>query len=268
VRDDDGGPPLIEVSGASKTFRARSGEAVRALTEITLSVASREFVSIVGPSGCGKSTLLRLVAGLVPPTTGGVAIGGRAVTGPRRDIGMIFQDAVLLPWRNIVQNVLVPAQVIGMERGLAARRAAALLELVGLRDFTDKYPAELSGGMRQRAAIARALMHDPAILLMDEPFGALDAMTREAMNQELLRIWQGTRKTVLLVTHSIDEAVFLADRVVVMSPRPGAVREVLDVNVERPRTTRTRLDPAFLACVAAIRAHFDALAITDVAATA
>ena len=253
--------PLIEVRGAGKTFRTRSGEAVQALGDVTLAVAAGEFVCIVGASGCGKSTLLRLVAGLVPPTTGAVAIDGKPVTGPRRDVGMVFQDPVLLPWRTILKNVLVPAEVIGLEREQAARRAAGLLDLVGLRGFTDKYPGELSGGMRQRAAIARALMHEPAILLMDEPFGALDAMTREAMNQELLRIWQGSRKTVILVTHSIDEAVFLADRVVVMSPRPGSVRETLTVEVARPRTSRIRLDPAFLACVGAVRAHFESPAM-------
>jgi NitT/TauT family transport system ATP-binding protein len=258
-----GARPLIELRSASKTFRTRSGEDVRALGEVSLAVAPREFVCIVGASGCGKSTLLRLVAGLVAPTTGAVAIGGSVVTGPRRDIGMVFQDPVLLPWRTVLKNVLVPAEVIGMERGQAAQRAGALLDLVGLRGFTDKYPGELSGGMRQRAAIARALMHNPEILLMDEPFGALDAMTREAMNQELLRIWQGNRKTVILVTHSIDEAVFLADRVIVMSPRPGSVRETLAVKVERPRTSRTRLDPAFLECVGAVRAHFESLPAAD-----
>ena len=253
--------PLIEIRDAGKVFRTRAGEDVRALAEVTLAIAPGEFVCIVGASGCGKSTLLRLVAGLVPPTTGSVAIGGRPVTGPRRDVGMVFQDPVLFPWRTVLRNVLVPAEVIGLERREAARRAAALLDLVGLHGFTDTYPGELSGGMRQRAAIARALMHEPAILLMDEPFGALDAMTREAMNQELLRIWQGSRKTVLLVTHSIDEAVFLADRVVVMSPRPGSVRETLAVEVARPRTSRTRLDPAFLACVGAVRAHFESPAM-------
>ncbi|MGH7397857.1 MAG: ABC transporter ATP-binding protein [Candidatus Rokuibacteriota bacterium] len=255
------GRPLIEVRGASKTFGTRSGESIQALAEVSLGIAPGEFVCIVGASGCGKSTLLRLVAGLVAPTMGGVTIGGSAVTGPRRDIGMVFQDPVLLPWRTVLKNVLVPAEVIGMERREAARRAAALLDLVGLGGFTDKYPGELSGGMRQRAAIARALMHDPEILLMDEPFGALDAMTREAMNQELLRIWQGNRKTVILVTHSIDEAVFLADRVVVMSPRPGSVRQTLAVDVERPRTSHTRLDPTFLACVGAVRAHFESVLV-------
>ncbi|HVQ75724.1 MAG TPA: ABC transporter ATP-binding protein [Candidatus Binatia bacterium] len=253
------GDALIDVRDVAKTFRARSGEDVEALAPVALAVASGELVTIVGPSGCGKSTLLRIVAGLVPPTAGRVRIDGRPVDGPRRDIGMCFQDAVLLPWRTVSKNVLVPAEVIGGDATRAARRAGDLLDLVGLRGFGDKYPMELSGGMRQRVAIARALMHDPAILLMDEPFGALDAMTRESMNLELLRIWQAQRKTVVLVTHSIDEAVFLADRVVVMSARPGAIREILDVKVARPRTGGTRFDPEFLAVVAVVRAHFDAL---------
>jgi NitT/TauT family transport system ATP-binding protein len=260
------GGPLIDVRDVAKTFRARSGQDVDALAPVALGVARGEFVTIVGPSGCGKSTLLRIVAGLVPPTRGAVRIAGQPVTGPRRDIGMCFQDAVLLPWRTVARNVRVPAEVIGLDAATSARRAGELLELVGLGGFADKYPMELSGGMRQRVAIARALMHDPAILLMDEPFGALDAMTRESMNLELLRIWQAQRKTVILVTHSIDEAVFLADRVVVMSPRPGAVREVLDVKVPRPRTSRTRLDPAFLEVVAAVRAHFEALRVGEATA--
>ena len=250
---------LIDLRRVAKTFRARSGEDVAALSDIALAIGPGEFLTIVGPSGCGKSTLLRIIAGLVPPTGGAVRIAGREVAGPRRDIGMVFQDAVLLPWRTVQKNVLVPAEVIGIDAGTARRRAAELLDLVGLAGFADKYPMELSGGMRQRVAIARALMHDPAILLMDEPFGALDAMTREAMNSELLHVWQASRKTVVLVTHSIDEAVFLADRVVVMSPRPGSVREVLDVKVGRPRTFRTRLDRAFLEVVGAVRGHFEAL---------
>ncbi len=250
---------LIDLRQVAKTFRARSGEAVPALSDIALAIGPGEFLTIVGPSGCGKSTLLRIIAGLVPPTAGTVRIAGREVAGPRRDISMVFQDAVLLPWRTVQKNVLVPAEVIGIDAGTARRRADELLDLVGLAGFADKYPMELSGGMRQRVAIARALMHDPAILLMDEPFGALDAMTREAMNSELLRVWQASRKTVVLVTHSIDEAVFLADRVVVMSPRPGSVREVLDVKVGRPRNFRTRLDPAFLEVVGVVRGHFEAL---------
>ncbi len=255
---------LIEIRNVTKTFRARSGEAVPALSDITLEVGAQEFVCIVGPSGCGKSTLLRIVAGLVPASAGDVAIHGAPVDGPRRDIGMIFQDPVLLPWRTVRANVLVPAEVIGLERGKARRRADDLLALVGLAAFADKYPGELSGGMRQRVAIARALMHDPETLLMDEPFGALDAMTREYMNLELLRIWQASGKTVVLVTHSIEEAVFLADRVVVMSPRPGVLKDVIDVPLPRPRTGAVRLDEGFIRVEAAVRAHFDALRPAEV----
>jgi NitT/TauT family transport system ATP-binding protein len=256
-------PALIDVRNVAKTFRTRSGGEVPALSDIALSIGAREFLCIVGPSGCGKSTLLRILAGLVPPSAGTVHIGHAPVDGPRRDIGMVFQDAVLLPWRTVLQNALLPADVIGMGRPAAARRAGELLGLVGLGGFADKYPGELSGGMRQRVAIARALMHDPAILLMDEPFGALDAMTRERMNLELLHVWQASRKTVVLVTHSIEEAVFLADRVVVMSPRPGRIRDILDVSLERPRTSKTRLHPDFIRVVGEIRHYFDALRMED-----
>jgi NitT/TauT family transport system ATP-binding protein len=250
------GDPLIEVRDVTKTFRTRAGEDIVALAPVRLSVRAQEFVCIVGPSGCGKSTLLRIIAGLIAPSAGLAAIAGSAVSGPRRDIGMVFQDPVLLPWRSVRRNVLMPAEVVGIERRRAEDRARHLLGLVRLDGFGEKYPGELSGGMRQRVAIARALMHDPQILLMDEPFGALDAMTREYMNVELLRIWQASGKTVVLVTHSIDEAAFLADRVVVMSPRPGTVREVIPVEVKRPRGHRTRLDPRYLDVVAAIRRHF------------
>ncbi len=249
--------PLIEVAGISKQFRTRSGDDVIALSEIALAIPVREFVTIVGPSGCGKSTLLRLIAGLVAPSTGRVRIAGTPVSGPRRDIGMVFQVPVLLPWRTVLKNVLVPAEVIGLERRAAAGRAHELLELVGLGGFADKYPSELSGGMRQRVAIARALMHDPAILLMDEPFGALDAMSREAMNLELLRIWDVSRKTIVLVTHSIEEAVFLADRVVVISARPGRVSDVVEVHLARPRTAKTRSEPEFVRIAERLRGHFE-----------
>jgi NitT/TauT family transport system ATP-binding protein len=254
---------LIDVRDVVKTFRTRSGGDVAALSTIALSVGEREFACIVGPSGCGKSTLLRILAGLVTPSAGVVHIGAAPVDGPRRDIGMVFQDAVLLPWRTVLHNVLLPADVIGLERQAAADRASQLLGLVGLTGFADKYPGELSGGMRQRVAIARALMHDPVILLMDEPFGALDAMTRERMNLELLHIWQASRKTVVLVTHSIEEAVFLADRVIVMSPRPGQIRDVLPVGLPRPRTSETRSDPEFLRLVATIRHYFDTLRMEE-----
>ena len=252
--------PLIGLASVGRNFRTRSGEDVRALDNITLAVEPREFVSIVGPSGCGKSTLLRIVAGLIAPSEGAVRMAGARVEGPRRDIGMVFQNPVLLPWRTNLKNVLVPAEVIGLEPGRSATRARELLDLVGLARFADKYPNELSGGMRQRVSIARALMHDPSTLLMDEPFGALDALTREFMGLELLRIWNASRKTVILVTHSIEEAIFLADRVIVMSSRPGTVSEIVDVKLKRPRTTETRADAEFVRLTHHLRGVFEKLA--------
>ena len=250
---------FIGLASVGRNFRTRSGDDVRALQDITLAIEPQEFVSIVGPSGCGKSTLLRIIAGLIAPSEGTVHMAGARVEGPRRDIGMVFQAPVLLPWRTNLKNVLVPAEVIGLDRSRSEIRARELLDLVGLARFADKYPSELSGGMRQRVSIARALMHDPATLLMDEPFGALDAMTREFMGLELLRIWNASRKTVILVTHSIEEAVFLADRVIVMSSRPGTVSEVVDVKLRRPRTTETRADAEFVRLTNRLRGVFEAL---------
>jgi NitT/TauT family transport system ATP-binding protein len=217
--------PLIDIRDVRKQFRSRSGTFLEALTNTSLAVQAKQFLCIVGPSGCGKSTLLRMIAGLETVSGGTIAIDGVPILGPRRDIGLVFQSPVLLPWRTIIKNVLVPAEVLKLNSALALKRAQDLLKLVGLDGFADRYPDELSGGMRQRAAIARALMHDPEILLMDEPFGALDALTREAMNFELLRIWQASTKTVVLVTHSIEEALLLSDKVAVFAPRPGFVRD-------------------------------------------
>jgi NitT/TauT family transport system ATP-binding protein len=250
-------PPLIEISGVTKQFRSRSGTLLDALSSTSLAIHRKRFVCIVGPSGCGKSTLLRMIAGLETATSGAINIDGVPVRGPRRDIGLVFQSPVLLPWRTILKNVLVPAEVLGMDRATSRSRAAQLLTLVGLDGFADRYPDELSGGMRQRAAIARALMHDPEILLMDEPFGALDALTREAMNLELLRIWQASTKTVMLVTHSIEEALLLSDKVVVFSPRPGSIMDVIDVPIERPRTSATRSLPLFIQLAEQLRGYFE-----------
>ncbi|WP_431855243.1 ABC transporter ATP-binding protein [Azospirillum sp.] len=250
---------FIEVDGVWKKFQTRSGEHVTALADISCHIEEGEFICIVGPSGCGKSTLLRIIAGLVPPSQGRATIAGKPVLSPRRDIGMVFQSPVLLPWRTVTDNVLVPAEVIGLSRSQAQRRAGELLELVGLAQFAEKLPRELSGGMRQRVAIARSLMHDPQTLLMDEPFGALDAMTRETMNTELLRIWEAQRKTVILVTHSIDEAIFLADRIFVISPRPGRLSDVLDVRVSRPRSSHSRHEPAFIELAASLREYFESM---------
>lgn len=248
--------PLIEVCDVRKQFRSRSGIHLEALSDTSLAVQSKQFVCVVGPSGCGKSTLLRMIAGLETASAGVISIDGVPVKGPRRDIGLVFQSPVMLPWRTVLKNVLVPAEVMGVGKAAARQRANEMLKLVGLDGFGDRYPDELSGGMRQRAAIARALMHDPAILLMDEPFGALDALTREAMNLELLRIWQTSMKTVVLVTHSIEEALLLADKVAVFAPRPGFVRELIDVPIARPRTAATRSDPLFIRLAEKLRAYF------------
>ena len=238
---------MIVLDRVGMTYQAESGP-VEALRDVGFSVGRGELVALVGPSGCGKSTLLRVVAGLRRPTRGSVEVDGRAVTGPIPSVGMVFQAPVLLKWRTVRDNVLLPAELAGLERARYRERAEHLLRLVGLDGFADRLPRELSGGMQQRAAICRALLLDPPLLLMDEPFGALDAMTRDEMNLELLRVWgepAAARKTVVFVTHSIPEAVFLADRVVVMSPRPGRVARVVDVPLPRPRTPATRAAPQF-----------------------
>jgi NitT/TauT family transport system ATP-binding protein len=229
------------------TYRADSGP-VEALRDITFAVDRGELVALVGPSGCGKSTLLRIIAGLRPPSAGRIAVDGHAVTQPIASVGMVFQAPVLLKWRRIVDNILLPAELAGLRPGDYRARAGELLRLVGLEEFADKLPRELSGGMQQRASLCRALLLDPPLLLMDEPFGALDAMTRDELNLELLRVWgEGSRqrKTILFVTHSIPEAVFLADRVVVMTPRPGRVAELVHVRLPRPRTIATRASADF-----------------------
>jgi len=229
------------------TYRADSGP-VEALRDITFRVERGELVTLVGPSGCGKSTLLRIIAGLRQATAGRIAVDGRIVTRPIPAAGMVFQAPVLLKWRRIIENVLLAAELAGLNPGDYRARAGELLRLVGLGDFGEKLPRELSGGMQQRAALCRALLLDPPLLLMDEPFGALDAMTRDELNLELLRVWgEGSRrrKTIVFVTHSIPEAVFLADRVVVMTPRPGRVASVVPVPLPRPRTIATRASADF-----------------------
>ena len=226
---------MIDIDRAAKTFVTRGGDEVAALSGISLTIARNEFVCLVGPSGCGKSTLLRLVAGLVTLTSGSVAVGGTAVTEPREDTGIVFQAPTLLPWASILDNVLFPLDMMGKLDAAGCARARDLLALVGLSGFEGKYPRELSGGMQQRAGICRALVHDPDNLLMDEPFGALDALTREELTIELMGICRERPKTILFVTHSIPEAVLLADRVVVMSPRPGRIAEIIDVPLPRPR---------------------------------
>jgi NitT/TauT family transport system ATP-binding protein len=250
--------PLIVVANLEKTYRTKGRTLVRALGGISLDIADGEFITIVGQSGCGKTTFLKILAGLLPRSAGTVTLRGKPVDRPSRDIGIVFQDPVLLPWRTVFDNVMLPVQVLGLDRAASRTRAVGLIELVGLHGFADKYPHELSGGMRQRVALARALVHDPSLLLMDEPFGALDAMTREFMNLELLRIWREAGKTVVFITHSIPEAVFLADRVVVMSARPGRIVEVVDVELPRPRDLDMMASDEFGVYARKIRHLFDA----------
>jgi NitT/TauT family transport system ATP-binding protein len=227
---------VISIAAVSKVYYTRVQEAVPAVDQVSLDVAENEFVVLVGPSGCGKSTLLKMVAGLVPSTTGSIHVHDTPVRGPREDIGIVFQAPVLLNWRDVLENVLFPIEILKRDRTRYRPIARELIRLVGLAGFENKHPRELSGGMQQRVAICRALIHDPTILLMDEPFGALDALTRLEMSLELLRVWEERRKTILFVTHSISEAVLLADRVVVMSPRPGRIARIIEVRLPRPRT--------------------------------
>jgi len=252
----------ISVCELSKGYPGREGR-MNALQEISFTVREGEFVAIVGPSGCGKSTLLKILSGLLSPCKGEVCLRGTPINGPRRDIGVVFQSPVLLPWRSVLENVLLPIDVQRLPGDSHRKSALDLLNLVGLQDFAHCYPRELSGGMQQRVAIARALVHDPAMLLMDEPFGALDAMTREQMNLELQRIWLERKKTILFITHSIPEAVFLADRVLVMTPRPGRITDVASVTIPRPRRLESMNLPEFCAAVSSIRAQFHAKGTLD-----
>ncbi|HYG41776.1 MAG TPA: ABC transporter ATP-binding protein [Bordetella sp.] len=250
--------PFIRIDGLEKTYRSQDGGNIRALGPISLDIREQEFLTIVGPSGCGKSTLLKLLAGLIPRSSGSIAMRGQAVFGPQQDIGVVFQSPVLLPWRTAVENVMLPAAVNKLDMARSKVRALDLLSMVGLRDFQAKYPNELSGGMQQRVAIARALMHEPSTLLMDEPFGALDAMTRENMNVEIRRLWAEAGKTVVFVTHSIPEAVFLGTRVLVLSNRPGQIAEVVDVDLGDDRTLDLVASDVFGTYTRRIRRHFNA----------
>ncbi|KND24990.1 ABC transporter ATP-binding protein [Streptomyces europaeiscabiei] len=253
----------VRLADVSVRFRSKKRD-VTAIGDVSLDVAPGEFVAIVGPSGCGKSTLLKLVAGLLTASSGEVLLGGEQVTGPRHDIGYVFQRAALLEWRSALRNILLQAEIRHMEPASARERADDLIRMTGLTGFEDAYPHELSGGMQQRVALCRALLHEPPVLLMDEPFGALDALTREQMNTELNRIWRTTGTTVLLVTHSISEAVYLADRVVVMSPRPGTVTEVIEVGLPAERDYSETLGrPEFRAAAAHIRDLLGAVSAHD-----
>lgn len=251
----------VSVDGVSKVYETRA-EPILALDQCSLGMGAGEFVSVVGPSGCGKSTLLLMVAGLIPCTSGSISIGDVRVERPYTDLGIVFQEPVLLDWRKVMGNVLLQVE---MRRGLDKKRfrgrALELLELVGLQGFEGRYPFELSGGMRQRVSICRALLHDPPLLLMDEPFGALDALTRDQLNLDLQSIWLQSRKTVMFVTHSISEAVFLSDRVVVFSDRPGRVVEVLEIDLPRPRNLSIRETPEFGRYAGEIRRVFSSLGV-------
>jgi NitT/TauT family transport system ATP-binding protein len=242
------GENVIALRDVTKIFESRSGP-VHALDAIDLSVRNQEFVCLLGPSGCGKSTILGLTAGLTKPSSGTVTINDQSIETARKAhrIGLVFQDAVLLPWRTVAENVSLPLEVLGVSKSARASQIKSVLDLVKLDGFERRFPHELSGGMRQRLGIARALSFDPQVLLMDEPFGALDAITRDKMSIELLRIWEQRQKTVLFVTHSIGEAVFLSDRVVVMTPRPGRIAAIVDNPLPRPRPLAMRDSTEFLA---------------------
>ncbi len=241
----------VQLHGATRRFGSMT-----ALAPVDLEIGDGEFIAIVGPSGCGKSTLLRIVAGLLAASDGHVSIDGIVPDGPVTELGIVFQQPILLEWRTALQNVLFQVEMRGHRPAAWRDRARALLDQVGLKDFAAAYPHALSGGMRQRVAIARALLHDPGLLLMDEPFGALDALTREQMRIDLEALWLRRRMTVLFVTHSVDEAVLLADRVVVMSPRPGRIERVIDIPIDRPRGLRGRRDPEFVRIEAEITEIF------------
>jgi NitT/TauT family transport system ATP-binding protein len=252
---------FIDIRAVNKRYDSADGIGVQALSSVTMKIEEGQFVSLLGPSGCGKTTLMMIVAGLALPTQGEVRIGGREIKGPYTDLGIVFQNAELLEWRNALQNILLQIEIRKLPTRDYLPAARQLLANVGLKDFEDKFPDELSGGMKQRVALCRALVHDPDILLMDEPFGALDAMTRDQMNADLQRIWMEKRKTAILVTHSIDEAVFMSDRVIVMSARPASVAEDIVIDLPRPRKLEIRDTPEFNAYTGRIRKLFKQMGV-------
>jgi NitT/TauT family transport system ATP-binding protein len=235
--------PYIRLQNVAKVYETKNGT-VEACAEVNLDIRKSEFVAIVGPSGCGKTTILKMLAGLIPYSAGTITVGGNVVDRPQTDVGIVFQDAIMLDWRTVLANVMLQIEIRRMDRAKFEPVAATLLRQTGLEGFENKKPYELSGGMRQRVSICRALVHDPPLLLMDEPFGALDALTREQISMDIQRIWMDKRKTALHITHSIPEAVLLADRVVVMSPRPGRIVEIIDIDLPRPRRL-DKLPPQF-----------------------
>jgi NitT/TauT family transport system ATP-binding protein len=250
-----GDDAVVRLSGVGRVFSRRDGSVMTALEGIDLDIRRGEFVSLIGPSGCGKSTLLRIIGDLIKPSSGTAIVNGKPAERARRDrdYGMVFQAPVLFDWRTVEDNVKLPLEIQGVDSARRQAKAAEMLDLVELEDFHHHYPWQLSGGMQQRVAIARALAFEPAILLMDEPFGALDEMTRERMNSEVQRIWDRTRTTIVFVTHSIPEAVFMSSRVVVMSPRPGRIAKVIDVDLPRPRDEETRESERYFELVTEVR---------------
>jgi len=249
---------MIEIDHVSQTFQTSSRQDHLALSDISLKIEDRAFVSILGPSGCGKSTLLYIVGGFVNPTQGTARMKGKVIRGPGPDRGPVFQEFALFPWKSVLGNVMYGPRQQGVKHAEADAQSRALIEMVGLRGFEDFYPKELSGGMKQRVALARTLAYHPEVLLMDEPFGALDAHTRTRLQNDLLNIWERDRKTVLFVTHSVDEAVFLSDKVVMMTRSPGRIREIVDINLPRPRRrTDLLLDPRYQKYVVDIERMFD-----------
>lgn len=256
--------PAIELTGISKTYAASKGVAVDAVVDFSLTVADGEFITLVGPSGCGKSTMLKILGGLTSATRGSMQLHGAPHAGPTPEIGIVYQQPLLLPWRTVLDNVMVPVEVLKLPKDKMRAEARKLLEVLGLTDFEKSYPHQLSGGMQQRVGIARALVYDPAILLMDEPFGALDAMTRDQMTVELMRVSSQFGKTVIFVTHSISEAVLLADRVVVMTPRPGKIAGIIDVDLARPRDLSVVNTPRFGELAEQVRTmlHLDASGVS------
>ena len=245
LKGRDARPTKIHFQGISKSFRAGSNRSV-VLDGVDLEIVEGDFVSILGESGCGKTTLLRIAAGLIPPSRGRVVVEGQPISQPTRDMGFVFQQSVLLEWRTVMENILLPIEIFGLAPRDYRQKARDLLKMMGLGHAEAHYPIQLSGGMQQRVAIARALIMDPSILFMDEPFGALDAITREQMNMELLRIWSMTGSTALFITHDIAEAAFLSDRVVVLASRPGRIKKIFDVDLPRPRLAEHRFDDRFV----------------------